>query len=63
MHFPVILAHGQLGLWDDIIFVGIAFIFLSVMLVAWIKSRNVKPDFTQQSATDEKETAEHFPLD
>ncbi len=41
---PIYLAHGALGVWDEVIFLSIAAIFLIVMAVAWVKSRNTDLD-------------------
>lgn len=34
------LAHGALGYWDEVIFIGIVIIFIGFMGSSWIKSRN-----------------------
>jgi hypothetical protein len=49
MPVPVILAHGALGPYDELIMLGAAAIFLVIMGVSWVKSRNTRPDFTQPS--------------
>lgn len=43
--FPTILAHGALGAFDEIIFLGVGVVFLVMMGISWLKSRNVKPEF------------------
>ena len=40
---PVILAHGALGPFDEIIFLGIAVVFLGMMGVSWVRSQQL-PD-------------------
>jgi hypothetical protein len=41
MQIPVyILAHGSLGWWDDLAFLGIIVIFLGFMIWGWFHSRN-----------------------
>jgi len=40
MPFTPILAHGALGAFDEIIFLGVAAIFLVMMGVSWFTSRN-----------------------
>ncbi len=40
---PVILAHGALGPFDEIIFLGIAVVFLGMMGVSWARSQQL-PD-------------------
>lgn len=41
---PVIIAHGALGPFDELIFGGVAVIFIVIMAVSWVKSRNTLPD-------------------
>jgi hypothetical protein len=66
MNFPiyVILAHGALGWWDDLIFLGVITIFVGIMVFSWFRSRG--DDF---EATDlmppktESDSSERFELD
>jgi hypothetical protein len=41
-----ILAHGALGIWDELIYLAIAVIFIGFMAVSWLRSRS------QQIETD-----------
>jgi hypothetical protein len=43
---PIILAHGALGWWDELVFIGIISIFLMMMGVSWFRSRGA--DYDQQ---------------
>jgi hypothetical protein len=43
MYIPIILAHGALGLWDELIFLGVAAIFLTMMGISWLRNRNAAP--------------------
>lgn len=52
---PVILAHGAVGPWDDILVVGIAIVFTGFMVYSWFKSRNFEPVLEDENETDEKE--------
>ncbi|MCY4464975.1 MAG: hypothetical protein OXE46_05510 [Chloroflexi bacterium] len=38
---PPILAHGALGAYDEIIFLGIAVAFLGMMGVSWLRSQQI----------------------
>ncbi len=38
---PAILAHGALGPYDEIIFLGIAVVFLGMMGVSWLRSQQL----------------------
>lgn len=50
---PILLAHGALGAWDEVIFLGIAVVFVGMMVFSWLNSRR---------AADEDEQ-EHFELE
>ncbi len=43
MYIPIILAHGALGEWDEIIFLSVAAIFVAMMGISWVRSRNAAP--------------------
>lgn len=57
---PIFLAHGALGYWDELIFLGVAVAFVVMMGVSWVRSRAIEPEFEDdeqpntlsQSATD-----------
>ena len=51
MMIPVIVAHGALGSWDEVIYISIAAIFVGFMVVSWFRSRN-------QVADDDNDTVE-----
>ncbi len=46
---PLVLAHGALGAFDELLFLAVAVVFVALMVTAWIRSRN--------SALDEDEDA------
>jgi hypothetical protein len=48
MRFPLVLAHGALGPYDELIMAGAAAIFLIMMGISWVKSRNSRPTFAQE---------------
>ena len=47
---PVILAHGALGPYDELIFLGVAVIFLVMMGISWVKSRSAQPPLDSADA-------------
>lgn len=49
--FPVIIAHGALGYWDEVIFVAVAIVFLMMMVNSWIRSRDELPEETTAAAS------------
>lgn len=66
MSLPVVLAHGSLGSFDELIFLGVAIVFLVVMGISWVRSRMTQPDLDSQedsASTPETESSERFKLD
>jgi hypothetical protein len=66
MYFPVILAHGALGWWDELVFLGVAVIFLTMMVISWVRSRaEAESDETLPgvNAPSEADTPDRFRLD
>jgi len=72
--FPIVLAHGALGDYDELLFILIGVIFVGLMVFAWLRSRSSKttPDKPQgpvePAPPGEDDTAStsrpgHFPLD
>jgi len=67
MPFPVVLAHGALGNFDELIFLGVGVIFLVMMGISWVKSRNVQPEFKEEAAptpeaAPDSEAPDHYRL-
>jgi hypothetical protein len=50
-NFPVMLAHGALGLWDEAIFLTIALAFLVFMGISWVKGRNAEPETDEATSS------------
>jgi hypothetical protein len=44
MPFTPILAHGALGVFDELLFLAVSVIFLVMMGVSWVRSRNLPPE-------------------
>lgn len=65
----VILAHGALGWYDELIFLGIVVIFIGMMFVSWFRSRGMdyeNSDLMPQTINEDSidsETSERFQLD
>lgn len=60
-----LLAHGGLGNWDESIFLGVSVIFILMMGVSWVRSRNIEPDFDEQTPSENKDedvSSDHFKL-
>jgi hypothetical protein len=68
MHPPILLAHGALGIYDEVIFIGIVAFFVGMMGISWVVSRNTNPDLDDSdseptSEPEQSETEERFKLD
>lgn len=69
MNIPIILAHGALGPFDEVIFFSIAGIFIVMMGISWVQSRTTEldfdddPDIDETVTGDESEGKDHFRLD
>jgi hypothetical protein len=65
MSTPIILAHGALGIWDEVVFVVIAAIFFIMMGISWVKSRNTRPDLGEHDlhTNGSQEAANRFPME
>jgi uncharacterized membrane protein (DUF4010 family) len=70
---PLVLAHGALGAFDEILFLAVAVVFVGLMIVAWIRSRNNADEAETGAITDTETRAaegqspsdarpDHFPL-
>ena len=49
MPFPLYPAHGALGIFDELIFLGIAVVFLIFMGITWVRSRAEQPAFEDEA--------------
>ncbi len=59
---PPILAHGALGPFDEIIFLGIAVVFLGMMGVSWLRSQQIEDD-EEMTVKPLEPDSEHFELE
>ncbi len=58
----VILAHGALGVWDELIFLGITVVFALIMVFSWLRSRNLADEDEDEDEGREGD-GDHFSLD
>lgn len=66
-HYTLILAHGALGNWDEVVFLSIAAIFLLMMGISWVRSRMSRPEEPDETVEGTPvqpadPTSDHFPL-
>jgi len=60
----VILAHGALGAFDEIIFISIAIVFLGMMAFSWFRSQQLSDeDDNEPIIKHDSSDTEHFELD
>lgn len=66
MGIPIIFAHGALGAFDEVIFVSVILIFLVLMALSWVRSRNLPDDDVPAATTEQspktKNDPDHFSL-
>ena len=60
---PVILAHGALGAFDEIIFLGIAVVFLAMMGFSWLRSQQLPEEEAEAADEAGASEAERFELE
>lgn len=71
MQIPVFVAHGALGGFDELIFAGVAVVFVVMMGVSWMRSRAFEPEWEEdavdgqssEQSSEQSEMTERFPLD
>lgn len=62
---PPLLAHGALGWFDEILFVGVGLGFIAMMVRSWLRSRSLPPadDPAPQPNSAASDSPDHFRLD
>jgi hypothetical protein len=60
-----LLAHGALGIWDEVIFAAVTVIFFGFMIFSWWRSRAIEPGLTEEKPKNQPTTqdSDHFQLD
>lgn len=59
---PVVLAHGALGPFDEIIFLGVGVVFFVLMGMSWLRSRDLEPE-AAADLPDAAPTETHVPAE
>ena len=63
----VVLAHGSLGAFDEILYLGVAAIFVIMMGISWMRSRYQPPKLDDPAETppapNQSDAPEHFTLE
>ena len=60
---PVILAHGALGPFDEIIFLSIAVVFLAMMGISWLRSQQLTDEDIEGTDEGREQDTERFELE
>jgi hypothetical protein len=63
---PPLLAHGALGWFDEILFIGVGLGFIAMMALSWLRSRNLPASDADPIAQHDPaapDSHEHFRLD
>lgn len=60
---PVILAHGALGPFDEIIFLSIAVVFLAMMGISWVRSQQLPDEEMDADSESQESDQERFELE
>ena len=60
---PILLAHGALGPFDEIIFLSIAVVFLVMMGISWVRSQQLPEEETEAIDESRETDAERFELE
>ncbi len=60
MMMHMFLAHGVLGQWDELVFVGVAVIFFAMMGLSWYNSRGAYLD-GDEAAVPQAEAPDNAP--
>jgi len=60
---PVLLAHGALGPFDEIIFIGVAIVFLAMMGVSWLRSQQLTDEDLELTDKDREQDTERYELE
>ncbi len=61
MPIPFFLAHGALGPWDEIIFLGVIVVFLMFMGRSWLQSTRTEADPEDQPNPNTTDPASEQP--
>ncbi|MDX2075827.1 MAG: hypothetical protein SFZ02_05315 [bacterium] len=60
----LVLAHGALGIFDELIFIGVGVLFLIAMIIVWVRSRAIPPTIDETPTPDVPLADDtHFRLD
>ena len=50
MTFDLFLAHGALGIFDELVFLAVAVAFVGMMISSWVRARSLEDDAPETPA-------------
>lgn len=59
----VILAHGALGAFDEIIFVSVAVVFVGMMAFSWFRSQQLTDEILEEDGKPKRDTVQSNPTE
>jgi len=59
----IILAHGALGAFDEIIFVSIAVVFVGMMAFSWFRSQQLEDDLLEEDGKPKRDAVQSADTD
>jgi hypothetical protein len=62
MPFPIFLAHGALGPFDELIFISVIVVFITMMGISWFRGQQVE-ETPPAPPTEAPVDTDHFPLE
>lgn len=54
----VILAHGALGAFDEVIFVSVAVVFIGMMAFSWFRSQQMTDELLDEDSKPKRDTVQ-----
>jgi hypothetical protein len=64
MQIPQFFAHGALGPWDEVIFISVIVIFITMMGISWFQGRGLEDEPLPEPTKDEQpQTEDRFRLE
>ena len=63
MEFWPLLAHGALGGYDELVYAGVAVIFVVMMGISWVRSQNLELEDEPSHEAESDENPDHITLE
>lgn len=60
---PIVPAHGALGIWDEVVFIGVGITFVVVMVYSALQSRSMTPEIAPDPTDDSERNETTYDAD